>query len=258
MTEPNYESKWWGYIYDQMMEAGLPHVVADNQRFYQNSLRDVSGPVLECACGTGIILLSLLAAGHDIYGFDISSSMLATLEKKAAAQGVAAIDSRISIQDLESFHYDRQFDAILIPTNTFSMLATQEAQVRTLRNIYAHLAPGGKLLHRHLLLKLPERQFFQERRCCLPQIQRLASYGRGRCHRVWQLISQGCQLLSNLCRPAMGVGNERIAPHERIQFYCPHLLTMGGQHEGRHRHGGEQWEEVSQAEGHGQDFPYQF
>lgn len=20
MTEPNYESKWWGYIYDQMME----------------------------------------------------------------------------------------------------------------------------------------------------------------------------------------------------------------------------------------------
>jgi SAM-dependent methyltransferase len=146
MPEPNYESKWWGYIYDQMMAEGLPHVVADNQRFYQANLRDMSGPVLECACGTGIILLSLLAAGHDIYGFDISPAMLTTLKKKAAAQGVAEIDSRLSVQDFESFYYDQQFAAILIPTNTFSMLVTQEAQIRTLQNIYTHLAPGGKFL----------------------------------------------------------------------------------------------------------------
>jgi 2-polyprenyl-3-methyl-5-hydroxy-6-metoxy-1,4-benzoquinol methylase len=82
MSQSNYESKWWGYIYDQMME-NLQEIVADNQRFYHTNLRDVTGPVLECACGTGIFLLSLLAAGHDIYGFDISQSMLATLKRKA-------------------------------------------------------------------------------------------------------------------------------------------------------------------------------
>lgn len=145
MSEPNYESKWWGYIYDQMMAEQQDWVDA-NLRFYQANLREVSGPVLECACGTGLMWLPLLALGHDMHGFDISRSMLATLTRKAAEQGISDIATRISVQELESFHYDQQFSAILIPTNTFSMLPTQEAQIRTLRNIHAHLAPAGKLL----------------------------------------------------------------------------------------------------------------
>jgi SAM-dependent methyltransferase len=145
MSEPNYESKWWGFIYDQMM-AVQPELVDANRRFYQANLQGVTGPVLECACGTGLFLLPLLAIGHDMHGFDISRAMLATLRLKAAQQGFADIESRISVQDLESFRYDQRFEAILIPTNTFSMLATQEAQIQTLQNIHAHLAPGGRLL----------------------------------------------------------------------------------------------------------------
>ncbi len=145
MAEPNYQSTWWGYIYDQMM-AQQQDLVDANLRFYQANLREVTGPVLECACGTGLILLPLLALGHDMHGFDISRSMLATLTMKAAEQGSSDIKHRISVQDLESFRYDQRFDAILIPTNTFSMLPTQEAQIRTLCNIYTHLAPAGKFL----------------------------------------------------------------------------------------------------------------
>lgn len=145
MAGPNYESKWWGYIYDQMM-VNLQHVVDAHHRFYKAQLRGVQGAVLECACGTGLFLLPLLAGGHDIYGFDISESMLATLKRKAAAQGVADIERRISVQRFESFTYDHRFDAIIIPTNTFLMLTTQAAQISTLRTIYAHLTPGGRLL----------------------------------------------------------------------------------------------------------------
>jgi 2-polyprenyl-3-methyl-5-hydroxy-6-metoxy-1,4-benzoquinol methylase len=87
VSEPNYESKWWGYIYDQMME-NLSDLVEANYRFYRSNLEGVTGPILECACGTGLFLLPLLAAGHDMYGFDISKSMLATLKLKAEAQGV--------------------------------------------------------------------------------------------------------------------------------------------------------------------------
>jgi SAM-dependent methyltransferase len=145
MSETNYESEWWGYIYDQMMDE-QPDVVDANLRFYQANLQQVTGPVLECACGTGLLLLPLLARGHDMHGFDISRSMLATLTRKAAQQGIPDIASRISVQDLESFHYDQRFAAILIPTNTFAMLTTQAAQIRTLRTIHAHLAPTGKLL----------------------------------------------------------------------------------------------------------------
>jgi SAM-dependent methyltransferase len=145
MTAPNYESKWWGYIYDQMME-NLSDLVEANHRFYHSNLAHVTGPVLDCACGTGIFLLPLLAAGHDMYGFDISKSMLATLKIKAEDQGIVDITDRISVQDFESFSYPQRFDAIIIPTHTFSVLTTQAAQIRTLQNIYAHLAPEGRLL----------------------------------------------------------------------------------------------------------------
>jgi SAM-dependent methyltransferase len=151
MADVNYDSQWWGYIYDQMM-AELSDWVENNRRFYLSNLQHVRGPILECACGTGIFMLPFLQAGYDYYGFDISKSMLATLQKKANALGIEGISERISVQDLEIFHYDRQFEAILIPTNSFGHMTTQETQIRSLRNIYAHLAPGGKLL---LDLRLP-------------------------------------------------------------------------------------------------------
>jgi SAM-dependent methyltransferase len=81
-----------------------------------------------------------------MYGFDISRSMLATLKNKAVAQGFVDIDRRISVQDIASFSYGQLFEAVIIPTNSFLMLTTQEAQIRALKNIYAHLAPEGKFL----------------------------------------------------------------------------------------------------------------
>lgn len=146
MSQPNYESAWWGHIYDQMMTQNLQHVLDVHLGFYQTHLRDVRGPVLECACGTGLFLLPLLAAGHDMYGFDISRSMLAQVRAKASAQGIADIERRISVQDFVSFQYQQQFAAIIIPTNTFLMLTTQDAQIAALKTIAAHLAPGGKVL----------------------------------------------------------------------------------------------------------------
>jgi SAM-dependent methyltransferase len=145
MIEPNYESKWWGYIYDQMMGDQL-NLIENHSRFYQSNLKGVAGPVLECACGTGIFLLPLLASGHDIYGLDISHSMLATLKKKAKSQGIENISDRIFVEDMGTFRFDRRFNAIIISTNSFLMLSTQEAQIRVLQNIFTHLTPGGRLL----------------------------------------------------------------------------------------------------------------
>ena len=142
----NYESKYWGFIYDQMMEGDLSDSLEESRTFYRSTLRDVSGPVLDCARGTGLFLLMLLAEGHDVYGFDISDAMLSSLRNKAAAEGIVGIDDRVSVQALESFAYDISFDAAIIATNSFTMLTTQDAQIDTLRNIHRHLAPGGRLL----------------------------------------------------------------------------------------------------------------
>lgn len=146
MSEINYESRWWGYIYDQMMQQDLQDLLDNHLRFYRSSLRQVTGPVLECGCGTGLIFLPLLSDGLDMYGFDISKAMLNALKRKAEAQRLKDVDRRITVQDLESFRYEQVFDAITIPSNTFSMLTTQDTQIRALKNIHAQLAPKGKLL----------------------------------------------------------------------------------------------------------------
>lgn len=145
MAERNYESKWWGSIYDQMMTQNLQDLLDAHLRFYHSNLRGRTGPVLECGCGTGLIFLPLLATGLDIYGFDISEAMLKTLKVKAESQGFVDVDYRLSVQDLESFRYEKIFDAITIPSNTFSMLTTQDAQIKALKNIHAHLAINGNL-----------------------------------------------------------------------------------------------------------------
>ena len=71
--------------------------------------------------------------------------MLKTLKRKAKAQGLLDMDDRLSVQNLESFRYDKIFDAILIPSNSFSMMTTQDAQIQALKNIHSHLAPKGIL-----------------------------------------------------------------------------------------------------------------
>lgn len=146
MSEINYESMWWGYIYDQMMKQDLSDQLEDRLHFYRSNLQELTGPILECGCGTGLIFLPLLADGLNLYGFDISQAMLNTLKRKAEAEGFEDINRRITVQDLESFRYEQAFDAITIPSNTFSMLTTQDAQIKALKNIHAHLAPKGKLL----------------------------------------------------------------------------------------------------------------
>ena len=142
----NYESKYWGLFYDQMMEEHLGDWLEENRAFYASHLHDVKGQVLDCACGTGLILLPLLTDGFDVKGFDISDAMLSTLRSKALDQGFSDIDERISKQNLETFTYPMQFDAAIIPTNSFVLLATQDAQISCLRNVYSHLVPGGRLL----------------------------------------------------------------------------------------------------------------
>ena len=146
MTQSNYESQWWGYIYDQMMMQDLPDQLEKTRYFYHSLIKTDAEPILECACGSGLIFLSLLGADLDIHGFDISVPMLDQLRRNAEQQGFNDIENRLSVQNLISFRYPHKFQTIIIPSNTFSMLSTQADQILALQNIYAHLESNGRLL----------------------------------------------------------------------------------------------------------------
>lgn len=150
----NYESKYWGLIYDQMMQRDLHEWLETSLSFYARHLHNRSGRVLECACGSGLILLPLLEQGIDIHGFDISQPMLDAL---IARNPNAA--PRVSRQTFDSFTYTDKFDAITIPTNSFAMLTTREQQLKTLKNIAAHLNEDGRLL---MDIRLADQAWLEE------------------------------------------------------------------------------------------------
>lgn len=132
----------WALMYD-VGNAGRPD---GELAFFADELKTCQGPVLEVACGTGVVLFEMLDHGIDIHGLDLSPNMLSVLYSKAEALGVTDISKRVSMQNMVDFKYDCQFDAIIIPARSFLYLITQQDQINCLRNVRTHLKDGGKLL----------------------------------------------------------------------------------------------------------------
>ncbi|UCF10190.1 MAG: class I SAM-dependent methyltransferase [Candidatus Bipolaricaulota bacterium] len=167
-TPENYCSRLWAAIYDQY-HSGHEAELA----FYVSALRGVTGPVLEAACGTGMVLLPLLALGLDAHGFDVSQEMLDVLLAKADASRTEGIERRVTCQDLVNFDYDLRFDAVIIPARSFLHLTTQEEQIGCLRTIHRHLVPSGRLL---LNFFTPNLSFVVARTKPDPPFEEFATY----------------------------------------------------------------------------------
>jgi ubiquinone/menaquinone biosynthesis C-methylase UbiE len=99
-------------------------------QFYLKKIKQTKGPVLEIGVGTGRIFRRALAAGADIYGFDVSPSMLKYLKKNVAPSEYY----RLSQQSAVDFIYDRQFDLIIAPFRVFSHIVHVDDQLLALQN----------------------------------------------------------------------------------------------------------------------------
>jgi SAM-dependent methyltransferase len=105
--------------------------------------RAAGGPVLEVGCGTGRVLLHLLAHGVDAEGVDVHPAMLARLEANARVRGLAARTYRADMRD---FTTPRRYARVFIPFNGFAHCETIADQLRCLRCCREHLEHGGALV----------------------------------------------------------------------------------------------------------------
>lgn len=114
--------------------------------FYLELARQSGGPVLEIACGTGRILLSVARAGIAIEGVDHSAAMLGILRKHLAAEP-ADVRGRVKLHagDMRDFWLGRKFPLVMIPFRPMQHMYTQDDQVAALRTAAAHLDEGGLL-----------------------------------------------------------------------------------------------------------------
>ena len=106
--------------------------------FYCDLARTIGGPVLEIACGSGLVTIPLAAQGLDVTGVDIAQPMLDHARKKAEAQGLPVhwVEA-----DARSFDLGTQFRFIFITGNAFQAFLRREDQEALLNSVKRHLLP---------------------------------------------------------------------------------------------------------------------
>jgi SAM-dependent methyltransferase len=110
--------------------------------YFLRNIAEARGPVLEVGTGTGRFFAEALSRGADIYGIDISPSMLEILRAKIRPED----QYRVSEQDIRNFSIDREFALIAAPFRVFMHLMDTEAQVKALNHVYDSLREGGRFL----------------------------------------------------------------------------------------------------------------
>lgn len=130
-------------IASEIYDIDKPYGALADTAFHLETLANVSGPILEPACGSGRTLVPLLKAGHDVTGFDTSPEMLAQCRARCAEAGFAPA---LSEARFETFAYDQRFAAIIVPAGSFTLIDDFTTALDVLKRFHAHLAPGGKLI----------------------------------------------------------------------------------------------------------------
>jgi SAM-dependent methyltransferase len=132
---PKNFARFYDLIYHQMRDA----VDVD---YFQNEVLKAKGKVLEIGVGTGRLFMNALNMGADIYGIDISQSMLDVLHNKLDP----AQHNRISLQNMMDFRFDFKFDLIIAPFRVLMHILEKSDQITALNNVYKHLNNNGKFI----------------------------------------------------------------------------------------------------------------
>jgi ubiquinone/menaquinone biosynthesis C-methylase UbiE len=128
-------ARFYDTIYHQMRDG------VDNNFFLDEALKS-KGRVLEVGTGTGRLFMNALKGGADIYGLDISESMLDVLYKKLPEDQ----HYRLSLQNVVDFSFDFKFDTVMAPFRVLMHLIDKSEQLKALNNVCRHMNDGGTFI----------------------------------------------------------------------------------------------------------------
>jgi len=119
--------------------------------FYAARLADSPGSVVEFGCGTGDILIPLVAQGRRGWGLDLSSAMLDRCQKKCRSGLPPDIPlPQLVCQNAEESTPAHPCDYVLLANDLVGHFHSRSALLSILRKAYAWTSEGG-----HILLDLP-------------------------------------------------------------------------------------------------------
>lgn len=143
-NESGYDSiSRMGELYD----LGSPYATRPDVAFYLEEAEKSRGKVLEVACGTGRVLLSIARKGIAITGIDQSPAMLERCYEKLDREP-EEVQGRVRLEqmDMRTFNLGERFALATIPFRPLQHMVKVADQLATLRSIHRHLNPGGHLV----------------------------------------------------------------------------------------------------------------
>ena len=120
------------------------HQIRDNVDlgFFIDEIDRTGGKILEVGSGTGRLLTNALSRGADIFGIDISESMLNVLKSKIRPDQYY----RVSLQNILDFRFDFKFDLIIAPFRVIMHIEDKKLQLRAINNVHDHLNNDGRFI----------------------------------------------------------------------------------------------------------------
>ena len=131
-------ARWW---------AEFNVAEPDELAYFRAAIGRFGEPALDLGCGTGRILLPLLAGGLDVDGSDVSQDMVAIARAGAAERGFAP---GLSVQPIHELELTRTYRTIFM-CGVFGLGGRRDRDREALCRIHGALAPGGALLIAHTL-----------------------------------------------------------------------------------------------------------
>lgn len=98
------------------------------------------GPILDVGAGTGRISLDLASRGHDVIALDADPDLIAELDRRAAAAGLAV---QTVCADARDFTLPREVAQVIVPMQTLQLLGGSDGRAAFLRCTARHLRSGG-------------------------------------------------------------------------------------------------------------------
>ena len=132
---PKNFARFYDLIYHQIRDDA-------DADFFQNEASRANGRVLEIGVGTGRHFMNALNRGTDIYGIDISESMINILYDKLSRNE----HYRVSLQNMIDFSFGFRFDLIMAPFRVIMHIPDKADQLKAINNVWDHLEKDGRFI----------------------------------------------------------------------------------------------------------------
>jgi SAM-dependent methyltransferase len=141
------------YDHPQYFDMVFRDETAAEAKFFEQAFnRFADGKVkrlLEPGCGSGRLVAEMASRGYEMAGVDLSQPMLNYLARRLKRRGLRA---ELRCEDMTCMDFAAPFDSAFCTFNTFRHLTEETAALNHLRNVAAHLRPGGLyILGLHLI-----------------------------------------------------------------------------------------------------------